>query len=97
MEDLKMHDMTQELLVRLRFSAMDTLNRDIQRADARKAADWITAALSREAGLRDALERAKDYVEYASNGHLLYRRRAEISSMAVDDLALIHAALRLPP
>jgi len=40
------------LIALLKFSAMNTMNRDINRAEARKAIEWITAALAREAALR---------------------------------------------
>jgi len=50
-----MTETPQELIARLRFAAMDTLNRDKVRSEAREAADWMAAALVREARLRDAL------------------------------------------
>ena len=55
-----MTETPQELIARLRFSAMDTLNRDKVRSEAREAADWIKAALTREAELREALQSVVD-------------------------------------
>ena len=62
-----MTDTTQDLIVRLRFAAMDTMTRGAIRADTRQAADWITAALAREAALRKTLE----WVQH--NGNFAHR------------------------
>ena len=57
-----MTDPTQDLIARLRFAAMDTLNRDQVRADARAAADWIAAAHRRTHSPGLALSEAADCI-----------------------------------
>ena len=57
-----MTDPTQDLIERLRFAAMDTLNRDQVRTDARAAADWIAAAHRRTHSPGLALSEAADCI-----------------------------------
>jgi len=62
------HSGPQELIARLRFAAMDTLNRDRNRAEAREAADWIKAALAREAALQAEKDQHKEDLSKPHDG-----------------------------